>query len=134
MKVINLNDLEAHVDWFGVKSKVEVAVLDPLPRDAPACPGGGMAMLYFTMEPHEEFPEHLHPNSRIILIWKGSGSARVDGKEFPLKELDCFSMQPQASHTFRAGAQGLSIISVHSTSIPPEDEAFMELSPAVQTA
>jgi len=129
MKVMNLNDLEAHVDWFGVKSKVEVEVLDPLPRDAPECPGGGMAMLYFTMEPGEAFPEHLHPNSRIILIWKGSGSAKVGDQEFAVKELDCFAMPPRSPHTFRAGDAGLSIISIHSTFIPPEAEEFMELAP-----
>ena len=53
MKIINLKDLQAHTDWFGVKSKVEVEILDPLPRDSADCPGGGMAMLYFTMEPGE---------------------------------------------------------------------------------
>jgi quercetin dioxygenase-like cupin family protein len=127
MKIVNLNELQAHTDWFGVKSKVEVEILDPLPRDASDCPGGGMAMLYFTMEPGEAFPEHLHPNSRIIIIWKGSGWARVDQKEFALKELDCFTMQPRASHTFRAGDSGLAIVSVHSTSIPPEAEEFMTL-------
>jgi quercetin dioxygenase-like cupin family protein len=127
MKIMNLNELEAHRDWFGVKSKVEVEILDPLPRDGPECPGGGMAMLYFTMEPGESFPEHLHPNSRIIIIWKGSGWARVAGSEYSLKELDCFTMQPRTAHTFRAGESGLSILSVHSSSIPPESEEFMDL-------
>jgi len=127
MKITNLRNLQAHTDWFGVKSKVEVEILDPLPRDHPDCPGGGMAMLYFTMEAGECFPKHLHPNSRIIIIWKGSGSAVVNEEEFPLKELDCFTLPPRTSHTFRAGPAGLAIISVHSSFIPPEAEEFMEL-------
>jgi quercetin dioxygenase-like cupin family protein len=127
MKIINLKDLQAHTDWFGVKSKVEVEILDPLPRDSADCPGGGMAMLYFTMEPGEAFPAHIHPNSRIIMIWKGTGSATIEGQEFPVKELDCFTLQPRATHTFRAGQSGLSIISIHSSYIPPESEDFMQL-------
>ena len=127
MKVINLNNLQAHTDWFGVKSKVEVELLDPLPRDAAECPGGGMAMLYFTMEPGEVFPVHLHPNSRIIIIWKGTGWATVEHQEFALQELDSFTLQPHAVHTFRAGPAGLSIISIHSSYIPPDSEDFMQL-------
>jgi quercetin dioxygenase-like cupin family protein len=127
MKIMNLNDLQAHTDWFGVKSKVEVEILDPLPRDGAECPGGGMAMLYFTMEPGEAFPRHVHPNSRIIIIWKGTGWASIEDQEFAVKELDCFTLQPLTAHTFRAGESGLSIISVHSSYIPPESEEFMQL-------
>ena len=127
MKIVNLTELQAHIDWFGVKSKVEVEILDPLPRDGPECPGGGMAMLYFTMEPGESFPKHIHPNSRIIIIWKGNGWARVEHQEFEVKELDCFTIQPRTAHTFRAGHSGLSIVSIHSSYIPPESEELMKL-------
>jgi quercetin dioxygenase-like cupin family protein len=124
MKIKNLNELEANRDWFGVKSKVEANILDPLPRDGDDCPGGGMALLYFTMEPEETFPEHGHPNSRIIIIWRGSGLVRVDDAEFPVKQFDCFNLPPRIRHTFKSGPNGLVIFSVHSTSIDPDDEKF----------
>ena len=86
-----------------------------------------MALLYFTMAAGEAFPPHRHPNSRIIMIWRGSGTAVIRGREISLREHDCFSMPPETVHTFRAGPDGLEIVSVHSTAMHPNDPAFMTL-------
>ena len=131
MKITNLENVAPKKDWFGVKSKVEKYVTEPVPRDNQDCSGGGISLMYFDMEAGEMFPFHYHPNSRIITIWKGYGYAIIgpkeDQKEYQLKTHDCFSMPPNTRHTFSAGPEGLTILSVHSTSIDPEDPAFMTL-------
>src|SRR5216684_573271 len=125
MKIANLKGVKPTKAWFGVKSTVETNLLDRLPRDAPDCPGDGMALMYFRMEADETFPMHYHPNSRIIIVWSGTGWVSIEAEEFALVEFDCFSMPPRVHHTFRAGPGGLTILSVHSTYIDPEDDEFM---------
>jgi quercetin dioxygenase-like cupin family protein len=59
------------------------------------------------MPPKFQIPEHTHRQDEVVLVYRGSGTARLDGVSYPVTEGSIVFVPPGAWHGFTASETGM---------------------------
>ncbi|QPM67843.1 cupin domain-containing protein [Atribacter laminatus] len=77
---------------------------------------------YSEFEPKQAFTQHIHKNSEdVIIILKGSGYIRVEGKDYEIKEGDVVYIPAGEMHGTIAGDEPMIAISCQA---PPDMDLY----------
>jgi quercetin dioxygenase-like cupin family protein len=67
----------------------------------------GMVAAMQRMPPKMQIPEHTHRQDEFVLVFRGSGTARLDGADYPVTEGSIVFVPPGVWHGFTASDTGM---------------------------
>jgi len=80
-----------------------------------------LTLNYAEFEPGQEFTQHVHRHSEdVIVVLKGKGTIKVEGKEYPIEEGDVVYVPPGERH----GTIASTAMVMFSCQAPPDPDLY----------
>jgi len=81
-----------------------------------------LTLNYAKFQARQEFVQHVHKHSEdVIVVLKGRGEIKVEGKNYPIEEGDVIYVPPGEKHGTIAGDQDMILFSCQA---PPDPELY----------